>query len=535
MFKAMLARSSLQSPQTGGVQTKPALPPGYRTLASLTIVVFLVDVLLEDSAMYNLFEADSVVGTMACYAIPIIVLLLVLPLLRTASVRVLGGPVTSCSAAKLAHTLPGPRTNKAQDKIAKRPVRLDWTARIPDRTSLRDPAETVVEDCALSAHRHVEHTSCRCHKQWRGALRGEKPSWRTVSCDGDAASWQCPACESAPWLDAGCGSSRTNSPKIGAHLQDDFQMDTCSNTIDFTLESSPCDAVQTAEQELLEIESHGDKKASIYTAVLTACAKAGDVERAEKWMQRMQVTGASATVYTYSAMFSACAKAKDATKAKFWFQKMVSDGVSPNAHSYGALIHACAKAGDVDAASHYLRSMGEAGICADVVVYGAVLDACAKARNPERAKEVHKQMIQHGVQPSIISYATLARPFAQRGDWIQVERLSAERSANGLPMNEYFLYTLLLAYALAQPRQADRAEAAFREAATDGVDANQHVMVALARAIGRARCQKLVAELFPEGDCRLPRRHRRPGPRRSAAAAAPADVPQTAIAELAIC
>merc|ERR1719476_1174133 len=103
-------------------------------------------------------------------------------------------------------------------------------------------------------------------------------------------------------------------------------------------------------------------------------------------------------------------------------------------------------------------------------------------------------MKEQGLQPNIVSYASLARPSAHNGDWQEVERLAAEMAAAGLSMNDYFLHTLLTAYAAARPRQSLRAEAAFRRAASMGVQANKHVVSALARAVGRARASELVQE-----------------------------------------
>jgi len=173
---------------------------------------------------------------------------------------------------------------------------------------------------------------------------------------------------------------------------------------------------------------------------------------------------------------------------------MIENGVQPNAHSFSAVINACAKAGDVITATQYLAQMQQAGVSADVVVFSSVLDACAKAGNTDRAKQVFQQMRASGIQPNVVSYAAFARPFAHRGDWAKVEQLKKDMITDGLSMNAYFLYALLLAYASARPRQADRAEAAFREACTQEVEVNKHVVTVLARAVGRSRCQQLMQE-----------------------------------------
>merc|ERR1719410_1561718 len=139
--------------------------------------------------------------------------------------------------------------------------------------------------------------------------------------------------------------------------------------------------------------------------------------------------------------------------------------------------------------------MHAAGVTADVVVYSCVLDACAKAADVSRARRIFEQMKAQGLRPNVVAYSSLARPSAHSGDWQEVERLAAEMEAAGLSLNDYFLHTLLTAYASARPRQSHRAEAAFRRAASMGVQANKHVVSALSRAVGRARAGELVQEM----------------------------------------
>merc|ERR1711865_206000 len=105
------------------------------------------------------------------------------------------------------------------------------------------------------------------------------------------------------------------------------------------------------------------------------------------------------------------------------------------------------------------------------------------------------QMRMQGVTPNVVSYAALARPFAHKGDWQEVESLSTQMMSEGLEMNEYFLYALLLAYASAKPRQAERAEQVFRDAKSMRIELNKHVVTALARAVGRSKANQLVQDV----------------------------------------
>merc|ERR1740130_802683 len=198
-------------------------------------------------------------------------------------------------------------------------------------------------------------------------------------------------------------------------------------------------------------------------------------------------------------MIDACAKGGDPDRAELWHTRMLLKGVRPNAHSFSAVINACAKAGNVDSAMHWLNQMESNGVAVDVVVFSSVLDACAKVGDCDKAKLVFEQMRLQGVTPNVVTYAALARPFAHKGDWQEVESLAEQMKSQGLAMNEYFLYTLLLSYASAKPREAERAEQAFRDAKSMRIEINKHVTTALARAVGRSKANQLVQDLSIKG------------------------------------
>lgn len=267
-------------------------------------------------------------------------------------------------------------------------------------------------------------------------------------------------------------------------------------------------AAQDAERWLQEMQARGlEGNVSSYTAVIDACAKTGDTERAEVWFSRLLEKGVEPNVVTFSAMIDACAKVGNLDRAEHWHDLMVERGIAPNAHTYSAIIHACAKRGGPgggEAAEQWLNRSERAGVVNDVVVYSSVIDACSKAGDAERGMEVFRRMREKGLKPHIVAYGALARPYGYRGDWIKVESIAQSMVADGVRTNDYFVYAQLLAYAVARPRQPQRAEACFRSALKSGVQANDHVLGVLSRAVGRPRCMELANELCPGRAVPLP-------------------------------
>merc|ERR1719231_445780 len=175
-----------------------------------------------------------------------------------------------------------------------------------------------------------------------------------------------------------------------------------------------------------------------------------------------------------------------------WYSKMRERSLVPGARTLSAAIIACAKTGRADAAEVWLQRMEDCGIAPNVVAYSSAIDACSKADDPERAMRLFERMVAQGVKANIVAYASLARPLARKGNWAAVERLDQQMEEEGLRKNEYFLYALLDAYGNSNPRQPQRAIAAFQKAMAEGLEANDHMQAALARVLGRPQARELL-------------------------------------------
>jgi len=230
-----------------------------------------------------------------------------------------------------------------------------------------------------------------------------------------------------------------------------------------------------------------------FTGLVDTCAKSLDVRGAEVWMERMLgQDDVAANVVSFSTMIDACARVGDVTRAERWHSRMEAQGVRANAYIYSALINACARAGNVEAACAWLERAETSGDPLDAVVYGCVINACGKAGDCERAMNVFHKMRARRIRSHVIVYGALARPFAYRGDWPEVERIADEMQEDGLAINDYFLYTMLLGYARAKPPRPDRAEIAFCSAMDSGIPCNARLAKVLANAVGRTRAAQLL-------------------------------------------
>jgi len=133
------------------------------------------------------------------------------------------------------------------------------------------------------------------------------------------------------------------------------------------------------------------------------------------WCRRCK--GIESDVYTYSALISACEKAGQSDRAFGVYADMRRERVTPNVYMYSALISACEKAGESDRAFEVYADMRREGVAPDVYAYNALISACEKAGQSDRAFGVYDEMRREGVEPTVITYNALISACAYVGQW----------------------------------------------------------------------------------------------------------------------
>ncbi|MBW8831171.1 MAG: hypothetical protein JF606_17460 [Burkholderiales bacterium] len=139
-----------------------------------------------------------------------------------------------------------------------------------------------------------------------------------------------------------------------------------------------------------------------YNALISACEKAGKVERALEIFEGMRAAGIIPNVITYSALISACEKAGKVKTALKFFDGMRAAGIIPNVITYSALISACEKAGQAELALKIFDDMRAAGIIPNVITYNALISACVRGGHSADARRLLKEAVSDDVfHPSL--------------------------------------------------------------------------------------------------------------------------------------
>jgi pentatricopeptide repeat protein len=162
-----------------------------------------------------------------------------------------------------------------------------------------------------------------------------------------------------------------------------------------------------------------------FNITISACAKSGNVARAEAWIPKMRDLGVEPDVMSFNAVIDACARAAQVNRAEEWLSHMCRDNVSPNVVSYSSVLHACAKVGSPSRAEKWLSQMEAEGVEPNAICYNALINACAKAGDNHRASDWIDRMTENGVQPTVNSYSCIIDRLAKTGAvhaaeaWIQ--------------------------------------------------------------------------------------------------------------------
>eukprot|EP00210_Caulerpa_lentillifera_P000289 g282.t1 len=148
-----------------------------------------------------------------------------------------------------------------------------------------------------------------------------------------------------------------------------------------------------------------------YTSLLSACAKASNVDEASRIWDKILRAGVKLDTYLYSAMINACVCGGDKNKAAEVFNDMKTRGLDPDAFAYGAMIKCYEKLGDSSDKNAYLKTCLDvwkecehSGSRIDAEGYTSLLSACANVSNLDEAERIWKKMLEKRITPNAYLY-----------------------------------------------------------------------------------------------------------------------------------
>lgn len=173
-----------------------------------------------------------------------------------------------------------------------------------------------------------------------------------------------------------------------------------------------------------------------YSAAISACSRAGQVERALAVFKQCSADHEEPpNSIVFNAVLAACQRGGAAWRAQLLalFASMSAHGVQPDAWAHSAAIDALSKTGQWKRALSLvdeLEAVGAAGgpVRPDSHVYGAAMRACTRVGQWQNVIKLHERMRAHGVAPTVhtLSIVLSACAFDPDGDglgWQRAQRI----------------------------------------------------------------------------------------------------------------
>ncbi|MCJ1345598.1 hypothetical protein MMC31_003806 [Peltigera leucophlebia] len=145
-----------------------------------------------------------------------------------------------------------------------------------------------------------------------------------------------------------------------------------------------------------------------WNALIAAHARAGDIDGAQKWFNRMLQSGPKANSYTYSYLMSMYARQGDSESVNRILQLSQSAGLKPSIPMIDSLVMVLLKNDQLDAANKLVDEALQLDVEGSRTrMWNFLLNAYAMRQDIHKVTELHQRMRENSVQPDEMTYAAL--------------------------------------------------------------------------------------------------------------------------------
>jgi pentatricopeptide repeat protein len=162
-------------------------------------------------------------------------------------------------------------------------------------------------------------------------------------------------------------------------------------------------------------ERKQDISVDTYNSIIHTCTQAGEMARAEKYLEYMEECGLEPNMVSYNSVINACADQGDAVRAERWLLRMVARGLKPNVVTYGTICKVFARQGAVQQIESIMKLLEDGGTPLNEYFYASLISACGACTPPDpvRAEKALTDLVQGGLRPHSVKRA-LARVVGDR-------------------------------------------------------------------------------------------------------------------------
>mmetsp|Transcript_28799 Transcript_28799/g.67100 ORF Transcript_28799/g.67100 Transcript_28799/m.67100 type:complete len:564 (-) Transcript_28799:132-1823(-) len=173
-----------------------------------------------------------------------------------------------------------------------------------------------------------------------------------------------------------------------------------------------------------------------FTAIFDACATNQDLDRAERWLFRMQALQVMPDIATYNSLIHVAGEARSWEMANRWFTEVQEAGLIPDLQTHRAMLHVLRQVGFVAGIEGWFEKMMETGIQPDIKCCNSVVGIFADSRQMRKVEEwlaITEQRL--GIPLNVDSYNIAMRGYLAEGDVRSAERLMEVMVDKGVQPN----------------------------------------------------------------------------------------------------
>lgn len=182
-----------------------------------------------------------------------------------------------------------------------------------------------------------------------------------------------------------------------------------------------------------------------YNALIGACARNGEFEKALNLMSKMRHDGYPSDFVNYSTIIQALTRSNniDTPLLHKLYTEIEGDKIELDSKLYNDIIVGYAKAGDPSRALHFLAMAQSYGLSPKSSTLIAIMSALGSSGRTAEAEAVFEEIKDMGLQPRTRAYNALLKAYVRAGSLKDAESIVSEMERSGVAPDE-LTYSLLM-------------------------------------------------------------------------------------------
>ncbi|XP_047260013.1 pentatricopeptide repeat-containing protein At5g42310, chloroplastic isoform X2 [Capsicum annuum] len=185
-----------------------------------------------------------------------------------------------------------------------------------------------------------------------------------------------------------------------------------------------------------------------YNALIGACARNGDLEKALNLMCRMRRDGYQSDYVNYSLIIQSLIRSNsiDLTMLNKFYYEIEADMIELDGQLLNDMIAGFAKAGDVDRALSFMGVVQGNGLSPKTATIVTLISELGNSGRTEEAEAVFEELKEGGLKPRTRAFNALLKGYVKTGSLKDAEYIVSEMERSGVAPDEHTYSLLIDAY-----------------------------------------------------------------------------------------